>query len=151
MSTFKRMPHLRADRHPELITADKLAATPVPLVQLMQEHIDAGRATEQQLAAQLGFTGDAPLRQMLSGAMKVPLSLVPALSKALGIDEIALACLWMRENDPRLHDYFNRMRELTNLSPGEVTLIEQIRTLTLGRGVIPVMFDKGPVVALLEC
>lgn len=151
MSTFKRMPHVRADRHPELITADKLASNPVPLVELMKAYIDAGKTTELEMATQLGFTGGAPLRQMLSGAMKVPLSLVPALSKALAIDEIALAGQWMRDNDSRLHGYFERMRELTNLSPGEVTLVEDIRKLTLGRGVIPVVFDKGPVVALLEC
>lgn len=105
--------------------------------------------TDQQLCALLGLEREIVLTLIKAGTMKMPLTKIPALAKALKLDAANLMRVALRESDPELSVAIEEALNPMRLSATEVNLIKHLRKLSGGQAGTPVVFDGKGVIALV--
>ena len=103
--------------------------------------------SDEELAKLIGYEKGVVVAMMKTGAMRLPLTKVPALAAAFDIEPAELLVTVIRETGPDLMKLIEQVwpRDLT---PEEGRLIQACRRLASGRKVAPIIFaDK--VIALI--
>lgn len=129
-------------------TATTSGAQIKSLVSLIEERQLALDLTDDQLAAAVGFERGGIMSLIRSGAIKFPLSKIPALAEVLEIDASDLLMTAMKEVAPDLLDLIERVWGPRDLTLEEGRLVQACRKLAAGRKVAPIVFMDS-VIALV--
>lgn len=121
----------------------------LPLLDLIQERQTAMQKTDEQLSEELGFERSSALLMIKSGALNLPLTLVPALAVALSIEPDQLLRLAMQKSIPHVLKLVDDLLKPESLTATEHRLILEIRRLGAGREVAPLVFSGASIVALV--
>lgn len=104
--------------------------------------------TEADLASSIGYDKGVIVAMIKSGAIKLPVTKIPALAMALELEASTLLVLAIKEGSPELLKLIEQVWGPLDLTPAEARLVQTCRTLAGGRTVAPIVFADA-VVALV--
>jgi hypothetical protein len=107
------------------------------------------KLSNQDLATATGFDHESALRLIKQGAMRLPLTKVPAMAVALELDPVELFTLVLGASDPALLQVIEAVFNPLRLTATEVTLLGHLRKLSGERQGTPTAFDGQSVMAML--
>ena len=125
------------------------AIAPSILINQLEAAQAALGLTDQQLSDALGFERGIVLSLIKAGTMRMPLTKIPALAKALDLDAPDLMRAALHESSPELSDAIKEVFDPLHLSAAEVTLITHLRKLSGGQAGAPIVFEGKGVIALV--
>jgi hypothetical protein len=128
---------------------NKSTTTSQSLLKLIQERQTAIHKTDEQLSVELGFERSDAFVMIKRGVMNLPLTLVPALAVALNIEPGNLLRIAMQESIPEVLKLVDDLLKPESLTSTEHRLIREIRRLSAGCKVNPIVFSGTSVVALV--
>lgn len=105
--------------------------------------------TDQQLSDALGFERQIALTLIKTGTMKMPLTKIPALAKALKLDAVDLMRTALHESSPELSEAIAEVFDPMRLTATEVNLINHLRRLSGDQPGAPIVFEGRGVIALV--
>jgi hypothetical protein len=111
-----------------------MASPKQPLHHLLGDLIDASVKTQRQIANEIGYRKSNVISMLKQGHMPVPLSKVPALANALGVDPLCLLQRVLAEQEPELLEAMLPMFGLL-LTENERDLIRRLRDRLSGEDV----------------
>lgn len=126
-----------------------LANSPVTLAGLIEARQTALALTDHDLCSALGFERQIALTLIKAGTMRMPLTKIPALAAALGLEAIDLFKVAIRESSPDLLQLIEEAYNPMRLSASEVNLITHLRGLSGNTPMGPIVFDGKTVIALV--
>lgn len=122
---------------------------PASLVaQILARQAELG-VTDIQLSEALGFEREIVLTQILRGALRLPLTMLPILAKFLDLDAIDLLRTGLPEQSPGLLEVVEGIFNPHQLTTSEVNLIHHLRKLSGDRVGAPIVFEGRGVIALV--
>ncbi|QIE22609.1 hypothetical protein SBC2_06190 [Caballeronia sp. SBC2] len=83
------------------------------------------------------------------GDMKIPLTKLSSIGKAIGLDGAHLLRLALKENHPGLLEQIEEMLGTMLISEAEKKLIESYRYITRDSDAAPVVIDRAAVLAIV--
>lgn len=125
------------------------AATSATLISQLEVAQTTQGLTDQQLCNHLGFEREIVLSLIKAGSMKMPLTKIPALARALKLDAAELMRVALSESDPALAEAIASVFNPLCLSATETNLITHLRKLSGGQAGTPVVFGGKGVIALV--
>lgn len=105
--------------------------------------------TDEALAAQLGYDQPAVVRMMKSGAMRVPISKIPSLARALKVEPGDAMQLVLKETCPDILAAIEECVGPLRLTDKEQGLIKALRRASGGADIAPIFFEGAPVIAVV--
>jgi len=105
--------------------------------------------SDDQLAAALGYESDNVVACIKKGLMRLPISKVPELARALELDAGQLMRMALKEMDPSVLAAIEACLGPLQMTPGEVRLITAIREESKEKGVAPIMYKADSLAAIL--
>jgi hypothetical protein len=105
--------------------------------------------TDQRLCDLLGIERGIALTLIKAGTMKMPITKIPALAKALKLDAPDLMRIALRESSPGLAEAIEDALNPMHLSATEVNLIKHLRELSGGQAGTPIVIQGKAVIALV--
>ncbi|MDO8388529.1 MAG: hypothetical protein Q7T13_19310 [Polaromonas sp.] len=124
-------------------------STPITLVGQIEAQQAALGLSDHDLCLAVGFEREIVLTLIKAGSMKLPLSKVPALATALGLDPAELLKVALGESDPALSQIIEDVYNPMHLTSTEVNLIKHLRELSGDRPSAPIVFEGKGVIALV--
>jgi len=112
---------------------------------MLAQAIEASDLTQREIADRTGFQKANVISMLKSGEMRVPLERIPALSRALGMDERAFLLVAIEEYHPGVHEVLVETLGLP-LSDAELGILTMFRMASM-RGAIEI---EGPFKRALE-
>lgn len=109
-------------------------ASLITRIKTQQAHLGL---SNQELCSAVGFENEGALALILQGAMRLPLTRVPAFASALGLDVSELFKVALHEADPALSRIIGEVFNALNLTSTEVNLIKHQREVNKGREAAP--------------
>lgn len=106
--------------------------------------------TQREIAQECGFDTPNVISMIKDGSMKVPISRVGALAKALEVDPAHLLRLVLLEYAPETWEAIENIMQSTVLTANELKLVHAYRHLTGDNDATPVIMDGKNVVALIS-
>lgn len=125
------------------------ATAPVTLISQLEAAQATQGLTDQQLCEALGFEREIVLSLIKAGTMKMPLTKIPALAKALKLDAAGLMRVALSESDPELSKAIEEVFNPLGLSATEMNLIKHLRKLSGDQAGAPIVFEGRGVIALV--
>lgn len=125
------------------------AAAHATLISQLETAQATQKLTDQQLCEAVGFEREIALTLIKAGTMKMPLTKIPALAKALKLDAAGLMRTALSESDPELSAAIEEVFNPLHLSATEMNLVKHLRMLSGGQAGTPVVFDGKGVIALV--
>lgn len=120
-----------------------------PLAEVIRDRQLALGKSDEELSHDIGFATGTVIALIKCGTMKMPVSKIPALARALGVDAKALLTMALTEQSPELLAAIREVYYPLELSATEVRLIEHCRRLGAGGDTQPIVFSGRTVVALV--
>ena len=105
--------------------------------------------TDDELSEALGFDRKITLTLIKTGSMRLPLTKIPPLAAALGLEPIDLFRVAAGESSPDLLRVIEEAYDPLHLTATEITLITHLRGLCGSTPVGPIVFDGKTVIALV--
>src|SRR5689334_10646177 len=96
---------------------DKLANSAVPTY--LRRALAGSGKTYEEVAAEMGFGSDVPMRMLTAGSAKLQLSQIKPLSAALGVDPVYVLRLVLSSYYPGLEELIEELRGTTLISQNE--------------------------------
>lgn len=112
---------------------------------MLAQAIEASDLTQREIADRAGFQKANVISMLKSGEMRVPLERIPALSRALGMDEREFLLVAIEEYHPGVHEVLVETLGLP-LSDAELGILTMFRMASM-RGAIEI---EGPFKRVLE-
>lgn len=125
------------------------AAAPATLISQLEAAQAAQELTDQQLCEAVGFEREIALTLIKAGTMKMPLTKIPALAKALKLDAAGLMRVALSESDPELAKTIEEVFNPLRMTAAEVNLIAHLRKLSGDQLGAPIVFEGRGVIALV--
>ena len=105
--------------------------------------------SDEAIAEACGFSSAAVVTCLKNGDMKIPLTKLPSIGKAIGLDGAHLLRLALNENHPGLLEQIEEMFGTMLISESEKKLIQSYRYITRDTDAVPVVIDRAAVVAIV--
>lgn len=105
--------------------------------------------SDDAIAKACGFSSTAVVKCIKKGDMKIPLTKLPSIAKAVGLDGAHLLRLALNENHPGLLEQIEAMFGTMLISESEKKLIESYRYITRDTDAAPVVIDRAAVLAIV--
>lgn len=105
--------------------------------------------SDQQLAKELGFDHPNIITLIKAGSMKLPMSKVPQLARAIDYAESDLLRTVLIDYAPELMAVIDKVWRPLGLTTNERNLVQSFRDLAKGRDVVPVVMDGQSIIALI--
>ena len=125
---------------------NKYSSTIVNIIETRQALL---KLTDHDLCRAVGFDRQITLSLVKSGTMKFPLTKIPALGTALGLDPIDLMKTALAETSPDLLQVLKEVFAPLAMTATELNLIRHVRELSGDRQCAPIVFDGKGVIALV--
>jgi len=119
------------------------------LSSLIQERQEELAKTDAAIAADIGLARPGAFTLMKLGDMRLPITLVPALAVSLDVLPETLLRLVMQEQLPDTLQVIDEVFNPLALTDAEKRLVLHCRKLSEGREAVPIVFDGGPIIALV--
>ncbi|EKD89397.1 MAG: hypothetical protein ACD_34C00076G0002 [uncultured bacterium] len=118
------------------------------LVKLIEDRQVELGLTDEHIAAAVGFERSGIMSLIKTGALRFPMTKIPALAKVLGVEPSIILVTALQENSPDLLNLIEEVWGPRDLTPEEGRLVQACRKLANGRKVAPIVF-MSPVVGLV--
>jgi hypothetical protein len=105
--------------------------------------------SDEAIAEACGFSSMAVVNCIKKGDMKIPLTKIPSIAKAVGLDEAYLLRLALNENHPGLLEQIESMFGTMLISKSEKKLIESYRYISKDTDAAPIVIDRAAVLAII--
>lgn len=119
------------------------------LSSLIQERQEVLAKTDAAIAVDIGLERPAAFTLMKMGDIRLPMTLVPALAMSIDVPPEKLLRLVMQEQAPGTLQVIDEVFNPLALTAEEKRLVLHCRKLSAGRTTVPIVFDGGPIVALV--
>ena len=106
-------------------------------------------ATDDQMAAALGYESGRVVSMMKVGHMRLPINKVLQLAEAISVPAPRVLRAVLAEGAPDMLAVLDAVLPALTWDRDEAKLIETLRKLRADRKAVPVVFDGSAVVALL--
>lgn len=117
-------------------------AQPTPFHVFFSNAMDMANISNVDLAERLNYAKPNVIAMMRNGSMKVPLNKIPAIAKALRIDQIALLQYALTAYMPELWETLKEVLNDRLMTRNEAAVLELLRQATDGRDVDLVSNDQ---------
>ena len=115
---------------------------------LADQQASAG-VSDEVLASALGYESPLVIQMFKSGDMKVPITKVPALARALNLNPGLLMRRVLNDVSPEMLHAVEHCLGALSLTEGEQKLIAAIRKANPSREPVPIMFDRDAIITLV--
>jgi hypothetical protein len=119
------------------------------LGELLAERQTSLEKTDTEITDALGLKEQAAYRLMKAGKMNIPLGMVKALADCLEVEREKLLRVVMDAQMPATFEVIESVLNPLQLTDSEKRLVVYCRKLSKGRESSPIVFDGGPVIALV--
>lgn len=119
------------------------------LATFLVEHQARLEKSDDEMAEALGFSRAGVYTLIKEGKMKMPISKVPLLARALDVNASDVLTVVLTEYEPELMEVVRKSWQSTELTANEKKLLSAYRTLAKGHDVEPLVMDGKNVIALI--
>jgi hypothetical protein len=116
---------------------------------LLLRAIEKACVSDEVVAEACSFSSVKFVQQIKQNNMKIPLTKIPSLAKAIGLDENHLLRLALNENHPGLLEQIEAMLGTMLISESEKKLIESYRYISKDTDATPIVIDRAAVLAII--
>lgn len=110
--------------------AEKLKATEdVTVAQYLNHQLEISRKTQREIAAECGYPKPNIITMFKQGSTKVPISSVPKLARALGVDQVHFLRIALKEYMPEVLDVIDKHIGMV-CTQNEAEILKLIREAT---------------------
>ncbi len=106
-------------------------------------------ASDDQIAAAIGYESGRVITMITGGRMKLPVNKVQALAKAIGVDAVRVLRAVLADGSPGLLGVLEEIFPAMKFDAADVKLLTTLRDMRGDRKWAPIVFNGQAVVALV--